>query len=140
MWEAEIAERPSALMRREQRDLRSIWSIREAYEEHTRSRQGDILREQCWFISVNFSQDRRSLCVLSFLEAITPRLNKLRGSARKSLRSSIIYAAPRENIYAAARIDLHHSKGFMGLGQNRLPNRLNLGQALTKSGRMRLNG
>ena len=29
----------------------------------------------------------------------------------------------REKIYtAAARIDLHHSKGFMGLGQNRLPN------------------
>ena len=42
----------------------------------------------------------------------------------------------REKIYtAAARIDLHHSKGFMGLGQNRQPNRLNLGDALAKSGR-----
>ena len=67
-------------------------------------------------------------------EAITPRLNKLCGSARKSLRSSIIYAALRENICATAGIDLHHSKGFMGLGQNRLTNRLNLGDALTKSG------
>ena len=42
----------------------------------------------------------------------------------------------REKIYtAAARIDLHHSKGFMGLGQNRHPTRLNLGDALAKSGR-----
>ena len=55
-------------------------------------------------------------------------------SQKQELRGSIISAAPRENIYAAARIDLHHSKGFMGLGQNRLPNRLNLGDALTKSG------
>jgi len=44
-----------------------------------------------------------------FSEAITPWFDYLCGSARK-------------NIYAAARIDLHHSKGFMGLGQNRLPN------------------
>jgi len=43
MSEAEIAERPSAfrgehreafgLMRREQRDLRSMWSVRGAYEQ-----------------------------------------------------------------------------------------------------------
>ena len=42
-------------------DLRSIWSIQGAYERRTRSIQGDILRERCWFISANFSQDRRSL-------------------------------------------------------------------------------
>ena len=96
MSEAETAEGPSAfrgehreafgLMRREQRDLRSMWRG-----------WGDIPREQCWCISVNSLQDRRSLCVLSFSEAITPWLNKLRGS--------IISAAPRENIYAAAKID-----------------------------------
>ena len=74
-------------MRREQRGLRPVWRVNEAYEE--------IMRGQCWFISVNFSQDRRSLCVLSFLEAITPRLNKLRGSARRNL-----YALRERNIFS----------------------------------------
>ena len=73
------------------------------------------------------------------LRALSLRRNN--SAARLSLRlcektlcGSISSAAPRENIYAAARIDLHHSKGFMGLGQNRLYNRLNLGDALMKSG------
>ena len=51
-------------------------------------------------------------------------LSAISASQSYHLRGSISSAAPRENIYAAARIDLHHCKGFMGLGQNRLPIKL----------------
>ena len=43
-------------------------------------------------------------------------------SQKQELRGSIISAAPRENIYAAARIDLRHSKGFIGFGQEKNAN------------------
>ena len=78
-------------MRREQRDLRSMWRVNGAYEE--------IVRERCWFISVNFSQDRRSLCVLSFSEAITPRLCEKISALLNKLCDSINSAALREEIH-----------------------------------------
>ena len=91
------AEPQSLLSRRDNtcerlRSLRGLRPYEESaerpsvYVERTRSVRGDILREQCWFISVNFSQDRRFLCVLLFSEAITPWLDYLRGSARKYIR------------------------------------------------------
>ena len=64
-WAAEIIrvrgwDRREAfgLMRREQRDLRSMWRGWGDIEVE------EIVREQCWCISVNSPQVRRSLCVL----------------------------------------------------------------------------
>ena len=48
---------------------------------------------------IRHTKDRRALCVLSFSEAITPRLNKLRGSARKYIRRCENRLASQQGFY-----------------------------------------